>query len=108
MQCEALVNFGWPGITIIAILFAIVLRIVDNVSRIGASSGSHAEGIRLMDLLYPLLLGQTLFITRGDFLSPRAFIVGMIIAAPLLVMAQWFTKGISLFYWGRYKRAPGP
>ena len=88
MPCEALLNFGWLGIPMLGILSAMVLRIVDSVSRPAASSDPHAKRIRLTDLVYPLLLGQTFFITRGDFLSPWAFTVGMVIGIAPMAIAE--------------------
>jgi hypothetical protein len=82
-MCEALINFGWLGIPLIAFAFGIVLRAVD-LTYIRTATVNRGK-VTIVLVVYPLLLGQTFLITRGDFLSPWAFTVGMLLAAmPLL------------------------
>ena len=105
--CEALLNFGWIGIPIIAVAFAITLRILDDVNR-SPPARDDTDSIRVIDVLYPLFLGQVFFITRGDFLSPWAFTVGMIIATIPMVLAEFLRRLLSLLILGGTRRASNP
>jgi len=98
--CEALLNFGWIGIPIIAVAIAIALRILDDVNRLPSVPDTQAYGVSLMNVMYPLLLGQVFFITRGDFLSPWAFTVGIVIATIPMVLAEVLKRLLSLLILG--------
>jgi hypothetical protein len=79
-----LINFGWLGIPLFAISVGLALRMVDAAGNRSAATRGRG-GVQLVDVVYPLLLGQVFLFTRGDFLSPWAFTSGMLLAMlPLL------------------------
>ncbi len=82
LPAEALFNFGFWGIPIFAVTFALLLYVLDERYFQGTSESPPGE-FRILDGLYPFLLGLTAFATRGDLLNATAFSSGFALAALL-------------------------
>jgi hypothetical protein len=82
LQCEGVVNFGLFGFPLLAFIFAVFLRKLDAWYW---KMGDYMY-VSPSNLLYPFLLGNVFFITRGDLLSPLAYTVTMGLATlPIFV-----------------------
>jgi hypothetical protein len=90
LPCEALVNFGIIGVPVVAIAFGWLLRRLDDwywrqpLPRVSMTAPL---------VIYPFLLGNIFFLTRGDLLNPLAYSVTMVLGAvPLFlggVIERW-------------------
>jgi hypothetical protein len=80
---EPLIDFGWLGVPLFAMLFGAILAYLD-VAYYADRGGP--KRLRVVDTFYPFLLGMVLFMTRGNFMSAIAYTMGMVLAAFPLVM----------------------
>lgn len=98
LQCEALVNFGVIGVPIFAIAFGLLLQRLDSWywRQVPLSDGSLTAPV----LIYPFLLGNVFFLTRGDLLSPLAYSITMMLGAVPLFLGtigeRWLRRGIGI------------
>lgn len=98
LPCEALVNFGIIGVPIFAIAFGWLLQRLDGWywRQVPFSPGCIAAPL----VIYPFLLGNVFFLTRGDLLNPLAFSVTMVLGAlPLFfggIIERWLKSGIAV------------
>ena len=91
--CEALVNFGWIGVLLIAFVWGMTFRAIDWASY---QIRRNSEGVSIFEITYAILLGQVFFLTRGDFLSPWAFTVGIFLAATPMIVAHMVVHAFSV------------
>lgn len=78
---EGLINFGWVGIVVFAIVLCWLFGVLDAAFWKAKGGG---EGT-LTQVIYPFYIGFAFFLMRGDLLSSTAFIVGFSVAfLPLL------------------------
>ncbi len=88
LPAEALINFGWLGIPLFAIVFGRILRRLDDLYW-GVGSHVKPPAVRVIDVVYPFWLGMVIFLSRGDLLSGFAYTAGITIAAlPILIGAR--------------------
>jgi len=93
VQCEAIVNFGLVGIPILAFAFALVFRKLD--AWYWNRQYRDQSAITTSVLLYPFLLGNVFFLTRGDLLSPLAYSVTMVLGVLPLFAASWVKRMVD-------------
>jgi oligosaccharide repeat unit polymerase len=89
-QCEAVVNFGLIGVPVLALVLALVLRKLDRWYWNGARDERGV--VPISNVLYPFLLGNVFFLTRGDLLSPLAYSVVMLVGIVPLLASHWAVK----------------
>jgi hypothetical protein len=89
LECEALVNFGYVGVPILAFAFGYLLRLMDDAY--SRACAHYRNGtLTWWFVIYPFSLGFVFFLTRGDFLTPySSFVLYMAAASPMLVPALW-------------------
>ena len=98
LPCEALVNFGTIGVPVAAIAFGWLLKRLDGWywQQPPMRRGSISAPL----VIYPFLLGNIFFLTRGDLLSPLAYSVTMALgAAPLFLggmIERWLKRASAL------------
>lgn len=85
LPAEALINLGWLGIPILALLFGATLGHLDGVYH--RRSRWRRREPRVIDALYPFWLGMVLFVTRGDLLSSFAYLAGITLAGLLATLS---------------------
>lgn len=73
---EPLIDFGWIGVPIYALMFGALLGVLDRTY--WGAPGSDV--LRRIDIVYPFLLGMVLFMTRGSLMSAFAFTCGFLAA----------------------------
>jgi len=82
LQAEGLINLGYPGVVVFAVLFAAVIAGVDR--HYWSMSRQHGAPAQVV---YPFLVGMTFFLSRGDLLSGVAYVSGIIAAALVVTMS---------------------
>lgn len=80
---EGLINFGWVGVVLFAIVLSWLFGFIDASYRQADRKGY----VSLLVLLYPFWVGFAFFLMRGDMLSATAFITGFSVAfIPLILV----------------------
>lgn len=98
LPCEALVNFGIIGVPIVAIVFGWLVRRLDNWywQQVPRAKLSLTAPL----IVYPFLLGNMFFLTRGDLLNPLAFSVTMVLGTvPLFlggIIERWLKRQMTV------------
>lgn len=69
LPAEGIVNYGFVGLVLFAIVFALIARLIDKSFWVDRRSWSP---------LYPFVCMYTFFIMRGDFLSSFSYTTGFI------------------------------
>lgn len=83
---EAIINFGYIGVVLIAFIFS---RLVLKLDRRYNYYSSNRSPI-IINLLYPFIVGFTFLIMRGDLLSAFSNLIGFIIPAIILLIINLF------------------
>jgi hypothetical protein len=81
LPAEALMNWGIVCVPVVAIMFGMLLRRLDDLYWRRCDAG-----VRRIDLVYPLWLGMVFFLSRGDLLSGFAYAVGTTAAAAAVTL----------------------
>jgi oligosaccharide repeat unit polymerase len=81
--CEGLINFGLPGVILLAVMFGLILAFLDKKQSRIRSLGNAASAFTVY---YAFFIGHVFLITRGDLLSPLAIVVSMSLSYVVLWM----------------------
>jgi hypothetical protein len=94
LPAEGLINFGWLGIVLLAVVFARLLRVLDDTY--ASVAAPESTGARLIDVIYPFWLGLVFFISRGDLMSSVAYTLGITACVMLIsVDVEWLYPGFG-------------
>ncbi len=88
LHAEGVINFGWLGVPMFAVVFGLILGYFDKIYHVGFG-GFKGSRPRVIDLLYVFWLGMIVFITRGGLMSSFSYTVGITLAGLVVVAWTW-------------------
>lgn len=75
LPSEAVINFGFWGIPLFALIFGALVYVVDQRYYLNRT-GAAPSRTRILDCVYPFWLGLMVFATRGDLINAFALTAG--------------------------------
>ncbi len=91
LPMEGLLNFGYPGVILFALIFGWLFhRLDDHYWRQRETSPQQNT---LLSVLYPFMLSPVFFLCRGDMLNSFSFIIGFTaVYLALVILAKWMAR----------------